>query len=84
MGSFEEVIKKAMTSCETKGNPSVDHFTASGKMIPMPKGAFKEVQDYKLTRYACYLTAQNGDPHKEEIAFTQNYFAVQTSKFELV
>ena len=82
--NFDTTIKKAMISCESNGNPSADHFPDVRKTIPMPKGAFKEVQDYKLTRYACYLTAQNGDPRKEEIAFAQNYFAVQTRKFELV
>ena len=81
---FEEVVKKAMISCETNGNPSVDHFGGTANMINIGKTAKREVQDYKLTRYACYLTAQNGDPRKEEIAFAQNYFAVQTRKFELV
>jgi DNA-damage-inducible protein D len=81
---FEEVVKKAMISCETNGNPSTDHFTGGGKMVNIGSNTKREVQDYKLTRYACYLTAQNGDPRKEEIAFSQNYFAVQTRKFELV
>jgi DNA-damage-inducible protein D len=81
---FETTIKKAMISCESNGNPSVDHFGDAPKMVNIGSNTKREVQDYKLTRYACYLTAQNGDPRKEEIAFAQNYFAVQTRKFELV
>jgi DNA-damage-inducible protein D len=82
--NFLTVISKAKTACEVTGHNVNDHFADVGKTIQMPKGAQKEVPDIMLTRYACYLIAQNGDPRKEEIAFAQNYFAVQTRKFEII
>ena len=82
--NFMQVINKAKTACETSGHLIVDHFVDVNKTIAMPKGASKEIQDFMLTRFACYLIAQNGDPKKEEIAFAQNYFAVQTRKFEII
>jgi len=82
--NFIQVINKAKTSCETAGHPISDHFVDVNKTIDMPKGASKEIPDFMLTRFACYLIAQNGDPRKEHIAFAQNYFAVQTRKFEII
>ncbi len=82
--NFFKVITKAKISCEATNNTVFDHFVDVNKTIAMPKGASKEIQDIMLTRYACYLIAQNGDPHKESIAFAQNYFAIQTRKFELI
>ncbi len=82
--NFTKVIHKAKTACETSGHRIVDHFVDVNKTIPMPKGASKEIQDFMLTRFACYLIAQNGDPKKEAIAFAQNYFAVQTRKAEII
>ena len=82
--NFISVISKAKTACEVTGHTVSDHFADVGKTIQMPKGAQKEVPDIMLTRYACYLIAQNGDPKKEEISFAQNYFAVQTRKFEII
>lgn len=81
---FLGVIEKAKESCKKSGNEIRDHFVGAAKTIAMPKGAFKEIEDFMLTRYACYLVAQNGDPRKEEIAFAQSYFAVQTRKQELI
>jgi DNA-damage-inducible protein D len=81
---FEGVILKAQESCKKSNLNSFDHFVGAAKTIDMPKGAKKEIQDFKLTRYACYLIAQNGDPRKEEIAFAQSYFAIQTRKQELI
>ncbi|MCP4348251.1 MAG: DNA damage-inducible protein D [Desulfobacterales bacterium] len=82
--NFSNVIEKAKISCENSDHPINDHFADVSKTIPMPKGATKEIDDIILTRYACYLIAQNGDPKKEEIAFAQTYFAIQTRKQELL
>ena len=82
--NFEKVIKKAKEACKNAGGEIIYHFPDVRKTIPMPKGAEKEIDDILLTRYACYLIAQNGDSRKQEIAFAQNYFAAQTRRAELV
>jgi len=82
--NFGLVVSKAKTACEMSGHLAKDHFVDVNRTIAMPKGASKDVPDIMLTRYACYLIAQNGDPRKAEIAFAQNYFAVQTRKAELI
>lgn len=82
--NFTAVISKAKTSCEVSGHAISDHFVDVNKTIPMPKGAEKEVEDIMFSRYACYLVAQNGDPRKQEIAFAQTYFAIQSRRAELI
>lgn len=82
--NFEKAIKRSMESCETSGITVTDHFREVTKMVQLGSGSKRNVRDYMLTRYACYLIAQNGDPKKAEIAFAQSYFAVQTRKQELI
>ena len=82
--NFEKVIQKAKESCVQVGEKTTDHFPDVRKTILMPKGAVKEIDEVLLTRYACYLIAQNGDSRKPEIAFAQNYFAVQTRRAEVI
>jgi DNA-damage-inducible protein D len=82
--NFLNVLSKAKTACEVSGHKVADHFADVGKMVDLGSGSQREVADLMLTRYACYLTAQNGDPQKPEIAFAQTYFAVQTRKAELI
>ena len=81
---FSNAIEKATDACKNAGEIVGDHFPGAGKMIHLAKGAVREVDDYMLTRYACYLIAQNGDSRKPEISFAQNYFAVQTRVAEIV
>ena len=81
--NFEKIIDKAKISCQNSDISVFEHFTDVNKTIKMPKGAEKTIVDYKLTRYACYLIAQNGDSRKKVIALAQTYFAVQTRKQEI-
>lgn len=82
--NFQKVVVRAKTSCETTDNIIPDHFVEVNKMVKLGSGSEREVEDIMLTRYACYLIAQNGDPRKAQIAFAQNYFAIQTRKFEAI
>lgn len=80
---FEQAIERARTSCAQSGNDPAHHFAGAGKMITVGKGGLREVDDFQLSRFACYLIAQNGDPRKPEIALAQKYFAIQTRRQEL-
>lgn len=81
--NFQRAIDKAITACETSGNDKNHHFVETNKMIALGKGGQREVADYRLSRYACYLIVQNGDPSKSVIAAGQTYFAVQARRQEL-
>lgn len=82
--NFAKVVDKAKTACQKSGYDSLDHFLDTRKMVDVGSGAQREIDDIMLSRYACYLIAQNGDPSKEPIAFAQTYFAVQTRKMEVI
>lgn len=82
--NFQTAIGRAIDSCRTQGIDAEDYFRSVRRSIELGNGATRDVDDYMLTRYACYLIAQNGDPRKEQIAFAQSYFAVQTRKAELI
>jgi len=81
---FYEAIERAKNACGASGNEVQDHFADVGKMVGLGSGAEREIDDIMLSRYACYLVAQNGDPRKVEIAFAQSYFALQTRRQELI
>ncbi len=82
--NFSKVVDKAITACNKAGYDPMDHFAEVSKMVDLGSGAKREITDIALSRYACYLIAQNGDPSKDQIAFAQTYFAVQTRKQEII
>ena len=82
--NFNAAISKAKTACEVSGHRFADHFVGVNKMVDLGSGSQRAIEDIMLTRYACYLVAQNGDPRKQEIAFAQTYFAIQTRRAELI
>lgn len=82
--NFLNVLSKAKTACDVSGHEVHDHFADVGKMVDLGSGSQREIEDLMLTRFACYLIAQNGDPGKDQIAFAQSYFAIQTRRAELI
>ena len=82
--NFTTAISKAKTACEVSGHRAADHFVGVNKMVDLGSGSQRQIEDMMLTRYACYLIAQNGDSRKQEIAFAQTYFAIQTRRAELI